>query len=94
MIFAYSANETLAWMQGSGFGILTIEDNGTTENITLDGNYTQGEFALTNDATPSAGTDVVSVPERGCDGCTRHLRRGRQHFVCGFKCQRHVQRER
>ena len=58
----YSANETLVWMQGSGFGTLTIEDNGTTENIALDGNYTQGEFALTDDATPSGGTDVVSVP--------------------------------
>ncbi len=59
---AYSTNETLAWTQGNGSGVLTIDDNGTTENITLDGNYSQGEFALTNDATPAAGTDVTSVP--------------------------------
>jgi hypothetical protein len=59
---AYSANETLAWTQGSGGGVLTIDNNGTTESITLDGNYTQGEFALTNDATPAGGTDVESVP--------------------------------
>jgi len=59
---AYSANETLTWTQASGSGILTIEDNGTTENITLDGNYTQGEFALAIDVTPSGGTDLESVP--------------------------------
>jgi len=58
----YSANETLTWTQGSGGGVLTIADNGATENVTLEGNYTQGEFALTNDATPSSGTDLVSVP--------------------------------
>ena len=59
---AYSANDTLIWTQDSSVGILTIDDNGTTENITIDGNYTQGEFALTNDGTPADGTDVVSVP--------------------------------
>jgi Legume lectin domain len=58
----YSPNETFAWTQDSGGGVLTIDDNGTTENILLDGNYTQGEFALTQDATLAAGTDVVSVP--------------------------------
>jgi len=59
---AHSANETLAWTQGSGGGVLTIDDNGTTENVKFDGNYALGEFALAQDATAAAGTDVVSVP--------------------------------
>jgi len=59
---AYSANDTVSWTQGDGSGVLTIDDNGTAENITLEGNYTQGEFKLTNDATPAGGTDVTSVP--------------------------------
>ena len=58
----YSANETLTWTQGAGSGVLTIADNGTTENITLDGNYSQSEFALTNDATSAGGTVVESAP--------------------------------
>ena len=58
---AYSANETLTWAQGSGSGILTINDNGTIENITLDGNYTQGEFALTNDASGGTAADLFPV---------------------------------
>jgi hypothetical protein len=56
---AYSANETLTWAQASGRGILTINDNGTIENIALNGDYTQSEFALTNDS--SGGTAVQSV---------------------------------
>ena len=56
---AYSGNETVTWTQGSGSGILTINDNGTIENLTLNGNYTQGEFALTSNA--SGGTAVQSV---------------------------------
>ena len=59
---AYSANETVTWTQGNGSGTLTIQDNGSTANITLQGSYAQGEFALTIDATPSGGTDVISSP--------------------------------
>ena len=58
----YSTNETLIWTQGAGSGVLTIADNGVTENIPLDGNYSQGEFALTNDVTPAGGTVVESAP--------------------------------
>ena len=59
---AYSANESLTWTQGSDDGVLTVDDNGTTEHVRLDGNYIQSEFALTQDATAAAGTDVLSVP--------------------------------
>ena len=59
---AYSADESLTWTQGSDDGVLTVDDNGTTENIRLDGNYIQSEFAITQDATAAAGTDVLSVP--------------------------------
>jgi hypothetical protein len=37
--------------------ILTVTDNGTSESFTLDGNYTNCDFALVSD--PHGGTDVV-----------------------------------
>jgi hypothetical protein len=59
---AYSANESLTWTQDDDAGVLTVEDNGTTEHIALDGDYSSSEFALTQDATAAAGTDVLAVP--------------------------------
>jgi hypothetical protein len=42
---AYSANESLTWTQDGDDGVLTVDDNGGTEHITLDGDYSFGEFA-------------------------------------------------
>jgi len=64
----YSANETVSWDQlttgANADGTLTVDSNGETASITLDGTYSQGDFALATDGSSvigGPGTDIVGV---------------------------------
>ena len=59
----YSSGETFTWVENAGHtaGTLTIQDGAATESLTLEGNYAQSNFTLTNDGTLFGGTDVVYV---------------------------------
>ena len=62
---AYSSTETDSW---NGTGSLTINNGTTTAAISVAGNYSQGNFALTAD--PSGGTAII-VSSGDRDVCQR-----------------------
>ena len=66
---AYAAGETVSWTQAvtgaDAYGTLTITSDGQTASVTLDGTYSQGNFALASDGSTAnggnPGTDIVGV---------------------------------
>jgi hypothetical protein len=70
----YVAGETVTWDQlatgADARGTLTVDSNGQLASITLDGTYSQSDFALSHDN--GAGTAVVWV-DTVADGATTEL---------------------
>ena len=66
----YSANETVSWDQlttgADASGTLTVDSNGETASVTLEGTYSQGNFALASDGS-SANTAAPALTSWQCN---------------------------